>query len=753
MEALSELFLLHVAKVKKIPTPTAAKLIDECLSRISAEENVGYNKLYQTLYTFAGLTLCLRGSCDRATLQECEKMCHCVIYKEKCVPRYISDAPEINEDPDKWIKGIKTEELERFLEYVSYLYYNYDSGGLSDNAFDALEYHLNKRLKLQGRRYEKIGAEPVEKIRAKLPYPMASLNKVKPDMKSFLDFIKKATDYGMVWSDKLDGVSGMVIFKNGEVDKIYTRGDGEIGGDVTYLKDYIKLPKPDYPFLAVRGEFILPKKVWQEKYTTSYANARSFVSAKINTGYVSAGLNDIQFVAYQIIDWGKKLPPPSQAFKILELEKFSTPDHGVFPKGKPLLAFDVITLYKKQRESSNYYIDGLVLSIDIPQQISQLANPEYSKAFKMLLEEQIRSTKVTNIDWNITRHGRYFPVAVYESVYVDGVRLHRASAHNAQHVSDWNMGKGTQIKVARSGDVIPMIKDVVIDKNIRPIFPDDTFEWFWKNKDIVLKDIENNPDVHVKRITHFFTTIQAPQIGEGRIRKLYESGFTSIKSIVGASPKDLQKIKGFGPKIVEKIYNGIHDTMQRTRLDRYFEAITTFKSNIGRKTLKTVIRHYPGILTATEKEILDYFKKEKIPGIGPAKIKGLAESVPKFREILLDLNATDAKKALEYQEQRLKELSKKGFNPKIKNKTFVTTGFLMHPDYELEDYIWDHWGDLSATVTSSTTAVISANLANVTGKMLKANELQVPVYSVEEFVETFDVPIRPEKQPETVIVE
>ena len=755
MERMSELFLLHVAKTNGLSTPQAAKLIDKCLSRISAEVNIGYNKLHQMLYTFEGMTLCLRGSCDKATLDECGKMCHCVIYKERCVPRYISDAPEINEDPDKWIKGVKTDELEKFLEYVSYLYYNYDGGGLTDNAFDAIEYTLNKRLKLQGRRYEKIGAEPVEKIRVKLPYPMASLDKVKPDQNAFLKFIKKAKEYGMVWSDKLDGVSGMIFFKDGKVDKMYTRGDGEIGGDVTYLKDYITLPKPsDYKFLAVRGEFIVPKKVWHEKFEGSYANARSFVSAKINTGHISAGIESIQFVAYQVVDWDKKgYPHPSQAFKILDSQGFTTPDHGTFPKGNDLLAFDVITLYKQQREASQYYIDGLVLQMDIPQPASQLSNPEFSKAFKMLLEEQIRSTKVTNIDWNITRHGRYFPVAIYESVYVDGVRLHRASAHNAQHVSDWSMGKGTKIKVARSGDVIPMIKDVTVDRDIRPIFPDNTYKWFWQNKDIVLEDIEGNPDVQIKRITHFFTTIQAPQIGEGRVRKLYESGFKSIKSIVGASQKDLQKIKGFGPKIVEKIYSGIHETMQKTRLDRFFEAITTFKSSIGRKTLKTVIRYYPGILTASGKEIDAHLKKNKIPGIGPAKAKGLVESIPKFREILMDLDAKDAEKALKYQEKRLAELAKKGYNLKIKGKTFVMTGFLMHPDYELEDYIWDHWGDLSSTVTSTTTAVVSANLANVTGKMLKANELHVPVYSIEEFVDAFNIPIRPAKQLDTIIVE
>ena len=120
----------------------------------------------------------------------------------------------------------------------------------------------------------------------------------------------------MVWSGKLDGVSGMVVFKNGKIQQIYTRGDGTTGGDVTYLKDYISFPKPTEKYLVVRGEFILPKSKW-DKYKGTYANPRSFVSAKINSGYISPSLPDIDFVAYSIVDWGKqKIPNQSQMFKI-----------------------------------------------------------------------------------------------------------------------------------------------------------------------------------------------------------------------------------------------------------------------------------------------------------------------------------------------------------------------------------------------------------------------------------------------------
>ena len=262
MEVLADNLVTFVAQKNEISKPDAAKHIDKCLMKVSAEENTSYNLLYDAFYTFAGLSLCLAKSCSQADIKECEKLCHCVTFKKKCVPRYIPEAVEINEDPDKWVKGVKTMDLESLVEYASYLYYNFDGGGLTDNSFDAIEYHLNKRLKTKGRKWEKIGAEPVDKLKTKLPYPMASLDKIKPGMSSLLTFLTKAKQYGMVWSGKLDGVSGMVIFKGGKVDKIYTRGDGETGGDVSYLKEYITLPKPTHNYFVVRGEFILSKKVF-----------------------------------------------------------------------------------------------------------------------------------------------------------------------------------------------------------------------------------------------------------------------------------------------------------------------------------------------------------------------------------------------------------------------------------------------------------------------------------------------------------
>lgn len=645
----------------------------------------------------------------------------CIFYEGECISPSFPDADLINSDPDKYVneRHITTEALEKMVKLSAFLYFNYDGGGLTDNSFDALQYHLNKRLRIQGRRYDKIGAEPVERIRTKLPYPMPSLEKMYPGERSLLEFVTRP----LTWSDKLDGVSGLVVYQDGAITGIYTRGDGAIGGNVLHLKDYVELPElPELEgTLAVRGEFVISRSKWL-KYENDYSNPRSFVSSKVNQGYISDALYDVEFVAYEVMD-----STSTNQFDILENLGFTVPEHGAFPASTPI--FTIMTLYKKRREESLYDIDGLVL------QTSQ-----GKKAFKMRLVEQQRPTKVLDIDWSITRYGRYFPVAVYEGVYVNGVRLHRASAHNAHHVKNWSMGRGTQIVIVRAGDVIPQIHSVTVDKSIKPIYPtSERGRWSWKGSDIILNDIENNREVQIKRITHFFETIGVPGLGEKTAEKLWEAGFTDIKAVASAKEDDLIKLQGFGKIKSQKMYNDIHTTMRKTRIDRFIPASTTLDVGIGRKLIKDLLRGFPDVFERTEAEIKEYLNRVKVPGFGAKRIDTVSKGVPAFRDFLFSLNKDDIKHAIAHNKKVVAQLKKNGYNPKVKGKVFVLTGFYSSTNYDLEDYIYDNLGDFGTVVGKTTEAVIAANLLDVTKKMTDAVVHNVPVYSVEEFVKAYNV--------------
>lgn len=757
-EALDQKYLEYIAKKHKVNLLQAANLVDQCIKRVCANSNLEYSNVYEIVFSNDMIKKCVlvNNDCTKLELEECEQQCSCVYLEPYgCLPKIIPDADLINKNPDKYImeKLGKTEDLKKLLTIASYLYYNYDGGGLTDNSYDALEYYMKKKEKVKGRLNEKIGAMPVEKIRTELVYRMASLSKVKPGSIECVKFVSKFTDeLKCCWSLKLDGTSGQITYNNGKLISIVTRGDGIVGGDVTYLKDYIpsipqKIPVDYRGDVVIRGEFILPKSLWESKYSGTYSNARAFVNGKINSGHITSAMQDIQFIAYKIRKNGDSIsvPSPSKGFKQLVYWKFRTPDYGILPIGFTI--FDIMQLYTKKRAEAEYHIDGLVLADDVSEEpvveYEEVRNPTNAVAFKMQLQEQIRDTTVIDMDWRISRYGKLIPVAIFEAVYIDGVRITKALAFHAKKVQDWNMGRGTKIKVARSGDVIPQIKDVTVDYHVQNLIPDLAFiKYHWEGKNIVLDDIEGNRSVHLKRIVHFFETINVPRLRGKTVEKFYDAGYKSPEEITKLSVKDMKAIKGIGDKTATFFYDTIRDVLSNIPPDRLIEASTTFKSGIGRKTLKLLFKHIPDILILSNDEVAATLKKKKIPGIGAVKIQNITMSIPKFKVYLSGFSKNDIDKSIKYYVNKQAEMKKVGYNTLISGKKFVLTGFMNDTDYELEDYIYDNNGDFADTVTSDTGAVVCKSLDDVTKKMLAAYGFGVPVLSIQEFSERFNVPLK-----------
>lgn len=649
------------------------------------------------------------------------------------IPKNLPDADEMNENIDLYIQKLNFEQLENLVNISSYLYHNYETN-LEDNTYNCIEWHYKKQLKQKGIKYDAVGALPIDKIRTTLEIPMSSLNKIKPDSKKCFQYLSEI-DLG-VWSLKLDGVSGMAYYKHGHLVKLNTRGNGIIGGDVTYLKDYINIPltiDTQCETFVVRGEFVISYDHFK-KYK-DYANPRAFVSGKVNCGHVSDGLGDIDFVSYELVDWDLQfIPKPSETFKILSSKGFMVVENDEMTS--PLL-FTIINLYKDKKITSQYCIDGIVLSHNYPRKKHHsVSPPSYSMAFKMTLTNQMRSTKVIDVDWSITRHGRYFPTVVYEYIYVDGVRLSRATGHNAKHIKEWSLGKDTKIKVTRSGCTIPQVKDVEIDTSITPIYPTN-YTWYWKGCDIVLDDIENNKYVQIRRITHFFKTLGLKQFGEKTSQKLHENGFITAESIVKASVKDFMQIKGIGKKKAENYYNSIHDLLKKISPSKLMSASSVFNIKLGRNLLSLLFRQVPEILNMSEQEILQWFKNNKIAGFGAKKIESVAKHIPEFRMYLDSFAKEDISELILNNINKVNDLNK-NCNPLIKNKKFVLSGF-MDSD-ELEDYIIDHCGKIESKITKEIDVIICDQFND---KLFDAYKLGIPVYTLIEFTNKYNIPLSP----------
>ncbi len=631
---------------------------------------------------------------------------------------------ELNKNPDRIAIKLTTKQLEDSIEAANILYYNGIST-LKDYAYDTLVYYLQKKYKAKNKRLERIGAIPNEKIRSKLPEYMPSLNKIK--VHNLLNHLEK----DLVWSLKLDGVSGMVIYKDGEVDKVFLRGDGIIGGDISFIKSKIKFPKittTQYKNITIRGEFIMSKEDF-EQYSTTYSNPRNFVSGALNSLYES-DLSHISYVAFDIVSLGSEIiPKPLNTFKILESLDFSVVKYGIF---EDPTAFDIIQLYKTEYEEYKYNIDGIVLSKNQTRNVPQsLHNPEDTVAFKMNLIEQIRDSKILNISWQISRHGRIIPVAEFEPVFIEGVRIHRATAHNAYtSVKKWKLGVGTPIKVTRSGGVIPQIVEVLTDENIEPIMPNIKYTWMWKGRDILLEDPESCPEVHIKRQIYFFETLTIPGIRDGMIRRMWENKLDKLEDIIKADPVRFKKVRGIGAKKSEKFVKDIKFGISHARMYRLMMASCCFEKGMGKTFMRLISTEIPDAICSDNIEELKK-KLIKLKGIGAKRSIMFTSGLGKFKEFITNFNEINNNNI-----ERINIIKQQGYNKDIIEKNFVFTNL---DDDDLEDYIMDHKGSIGKSVTKKTNAVICGNLLSFTTKMEKAIELGIKIYTKDEFILKYNI--------------
>jgi DNA polymerase/3'-5' exonuclease PolX len=192
---------------------------------------------------------------------------------------------------------------------------------INDNQFDILEDYIREKFP-DNKVIQLIGAPiPVGKNKAVLPYEMWSMDKIKPDTKT-LDSWKKKFVGPYVISCKLDGVSGLYTTHGSGGPKLYTRGDGKIGQDVSHFIPYLRLPKEEKKRdIVIRGEFVIPKLVFDEKYKKDFANARNLVSGIVNQKSIDKKIKDVHFVAYEVIS---PLLKPSEQFELLKTLNIDT---------------------------------------------------------------------------------------------------------------------------------------------------------------------------------------------------------------------------------------------------------------------------------------------------------------------------------------------------------------------------------------------------------------------------------------------
>ena len=488
--------------------------------------------------------------------------------------------------PSEFATGLSDDEIGKVLDYLSDHYYN----GLSlvdDKVFDDLQDILKARnpnhpsLKKVGASIVPISSadlasssqekqepvndvltsisgllgsgpsitNPVHRIKAQLPYWMGSMSKIKPGTSALDNWLSKFPG-PKVLSDKMDGTSALLFYKiNGsKLDvSLFTRGDGAYGQDISCLIPYLRLPVMTVKTiqdalggvqqLAIRAELIMSKANF-EQFQAQVPNARNLVSGIANSKTIQTDLVKlVDFVAYELIGCQMR---QSQQFLTL----FSW-GYTVAPYDIRALTVDesfLTTYFAERKKKSLYEIDGVIVCDDAVHPRNTSENPKYAVAFKMMVDEseQVAETTVVGVSWNIQKDGYLFPVIHVQPVFLSGITIQNASGKNAKFMVDNCIGTGSIVKVARDGDVIPGIFEVVTPSPTGiaelPDIIDMPFHWTASGVDIVLDDIESNPEVQLKRLISFFEKMGVTGFGEGMITRCFQHPkLNTITKILQAS--------------------------------------------------------------------------------------------------------------------------------------------------------------------------------------------------------------------------
>ena len=603
-------------------------------------------------------------------------------------------------------------ELTEMMKLANILYRNFEPI-MTDNEYDILQDYITEKYP-SNQEVFKVGA-PIEKNKAQLPYEMASMDKIKPDTNALTNWTKKYTG-PYVLSCKLDGVSGLYSTE-GKTPKLYTRGDGKVGQDVSYLIPHLRLPKTQD--IVIRGEFIIPKSTFDTKYKTIFANPRNMVAGIINQKAVNEAINDVHFVAYETI---KPVLKPSKQMSFLQTQDLET----VINKTTTTLTNEMLSeTLVEWRQNYAYEIDGVIVTDD-KNYSRKSGNPEHAFAFKMVLSDQIAEAKVVDVIWTPSKDGYLKPRVQIEPINLGGVRIEYATGFNGSFINDNKVGVGAIIELIRSGDVIPHIRKVTVQAEEAKM-PSVPYKWNDTHVDVLLEDIESDETVKEKVVTGFFKGIGVEGLSSGNIARIIDAGFDNVPKIIKMTIPDFLTVDGFKEKMATKLFNGIKQQLESTSIITIMSASNIFGRGFSGKKTELIMEAYPDILISKEPAQEKVTKIASIKGMAKKTAESFVQSIPNFIQFIRETGLTH--KLEEVEAQASKEEEKDTSNP-LFGKTIVMTGFR---DTSIQEALKNVGAKLGSSVSKNTFVVLVKDLAEDSGKAQDAKKLGIQLMTPEEF--------------------
>jgi len=626
---------------------------------------------------------------------------------------------ELIKDPLKTLKKLSNDEIVNILKEADTRFFNEDEPLFSDDIYDIVKGYLKKKDP-KNPYFKTVGADVLIN-KEKLPFYMGSLDKIKDNDKEIIKW-KTKFQGNYVISEKLDGISAL-IYKNKDTIKLFTRGNGIEGQNITHILEYILPSLKDLPNkIAIRGELIISRANWK-KISHLGSNARNVVAGTIHSKTINSEIIDkIEFIAYDVLNPKYKL---SDAYKLLESLHIPTVKYIELTETELTLE-TLSTILQDWRKISLYEIDGIVVSHDDIHKLISGKNPKYAFAFKTMLTQEQAEVIVTDVEWNVSKHRYLKPLVKFNEITISGVKIKQATGFNANYIEKNSIGPGARIVIIRSGDVIPHII-AVISPAKNPKMPDVPYKWNDTKIDIILEDDTKNKEHDIQAYVYFMKTLEVEGVKEGVITKIYDAGYDTLQKIIHISLEELKTIDTFKEKSATNIYNALQK-IKETDCIKLMTALNIFGRGFGEKKIKLILDIYPKI---------PYDKKEglKLKIENLTKIKGMAEisaiqfieGLPKYYEFIESIGFKCKNKELKDEEED--EIPKIEF---FKDKKIVFTGF-RNKNYE--NILEKNGAHITTSISTYTNLLIIKDHTEKSAKIEKAKKLGIQIITKEELEE------------------
>jgi NAD-dependent DNA ligase len=595
------------------------------------------------------------------------------------------------------------EELYDWLQRLDTIYYSGDGDG--DGADNVSDEHYDRIRDIYETRFgpfQHVGAavaDPAARVR--LPYWLGSMDKIKSGDRIEKWMSNHPPPY--LVEEKLDGVSALYLAGDR---RMYTRGDGAVGADISTLIPHLHLPSG--ASMVVRGEIIIKRDVFKARFQDIFKNARNLVSGVVNAKDRREDvLAALDFIAYEVLHPVGLTASQQRAF--LTKSGFQTPRHEVFTKKPTVTQLD--DLLHRFRTQSQHEIDGIVVSIDGRYYTRNTSgNPAYAFAYKNVTN--LATTRVEEVLWRISKHGQIKPRVRIQPVDLAGATITFATGFNARYIRDHKVGPGAIVEVTRSGDVIPFLVRVLQPATTAQM-PTVSYEWNKTGVDIIATEGEEEDAIFTRRAVHFFSTLSVRGMAEKTIEKIVSGGYRSIGSILSITADDLKTL-GFGDKESSNLLSSIHTIYTGGGVDTatLMAATSFFGFGIGARKIQLVLDE----MDVLSDEAVTLEKIAAVSGWSTTSAESFLRGLTAFREFV-------AVEGIPLQTRRRAEAT-------LTTKKFVFSGFR---DKEMERRIEAVGGKVVSSVSKDTSYVVVKDAAAASSsKTKKAIELGIAIITEKE---------------------